>query len=216
MEEQHNAGKNGIARAWKKAWSSRKFRILTIVAITILAGILGSFPYFFALIEQREGTLLNDRLLQLIPPYDVSVPAFIVMWSMSLLLLMRCVQTPSIFILILCSYILLTFSRMITILLFPLNPPIGLITLKDPLISVFYGGTDKFIKKDLFYSGHTSFQFLMFLCLQKKWDKILAFLSTITIAIFLLVQHVHYTIDVVAAFFFTYLIYRLGKIIAVY
>lgn len=216
MENQNKAGNKANARAWKNAWTNRKFRILTIVCSSILLGILVSFPYFFALIELREGALLNDRLLQLIPPNDVSIPTFIVIWSMSLLLWIRCAQNPSIFILFLCSFILLSFSRMITILLFPLNPPIGLIKLNDPLTSIFYGGTNTFIHKDLFYSGHTSIQFLIFLSLQKKTDKIIAFCASLTIAVLVLVQHIHYTIDVIAAFFFTYLIYRLGKIITSY
>jgi len=73
----------------------------------------------------------------------------------------------------------------------------------------FYGG--KFLTKDLFFSGHTSIQFLSFLCLQKKSDKVLALISTILVASLVLVQHVHYTIDVLAAPLFTWLSYKAGK-----
>jgi hypothetical protein len=91
-----------------------------------------------------------------------------------------------------------------------------LIPLKDPISSLFYGGTQVFITKDLFYSGHTSTQFLIFLCLKKRNDKIVALLATCIVGILVLVQHVHYTIDVLAAFAFTYVIYLMGKKIADY
>ena len=111
----------------------------------------------------------------------------------------------------LSSLVLLCISRMITITLIPLNPPIGLIPLKDPISSLFYGGTGVFITKDLFYSGHTSTQFLIFLCLTKRSDKIIAFIATITVGILVLIQHVHYTIDVLAAFVFTYVVIYLER-----
>ncbi|MFX7751990.1 phosphatase PAP2-related protein, partial [Acinetobacter baumannii] len=91
----------------------------------------------------------------------------------------------------------------ITISLVPLNPPQGLIPLIDPLTNIFYGG--KFISKDLFYSGHTATLFLMSLCLQKQSEKILALIASIAVAVMVLIQHVHYSIDVLAAFPFAYL-----------
>ncbi len=105
---------------------------------------------------------------------------------------------------------------MLSISLVPLEPPSGLIPLKDPISSIFYGGTQVFIKKDLFYSGHTSIQFLIFLCLKNRTEKIVSLLATVSIACFVLIQHIHYTIDVIAAIAFTYVIYRIGKWIAEY
>ena len=108
-----------------------------------------------------------------------------------------------------CTYVLLLVSRLICISLVPLNLPRGLINLHDPITDIFYG--NQLITKDLFYSGHTATMFLIFLCLKNKYDKAFALFATIAIAILLLVQHIHYTIDVVAAPFFTYLLYLLSK-----
>ncbi|NCI46403.1 phosphatase PAP2-related protein [Sediminibacterium soli] len=202
--------------AWKEAWTDKRFRLITIIGSVLLFVILASFPFFFTYIETRPGTQLHDRLLLLLPPRDVSVPTFVIIWSMTALLWIRCVQDPSVFIVFLCSFILLSVTRMITIMLVPLDPPQGLIPLKDPLSSIFYGGMDVFIQKDLFYSGHTSIQLLMFFTFKKKSDKFLAFFSSLAIASFVLLQHVHYTIDVLGALLFSFFVHRASKKITGY
>ncbi len=116
---------------------------------------------------------------------------------------------PNIFILFLWSFIFLTISRLLTIYFVPLNPPNDLIPLVDPISNRFYGGG--FVTKDLFYSGHTSTQFLMFLCFKNKNLKLAALLSTIAIGILVLIQHIHYTIDVISAPLFAYAVFVIAK-----
>ncbi len=205
-----------VAVKWRGAWARRRFRVKTITASIVFFAILLLLPSFFGMIEKRDGALLNDWVLNRLPAIDVSIPTFLIIWSMSLLLIVRAAQDPSIFLVFMCSVILSFFSRMISIMLCPLDPPVGLIPLRDPFTSLFYGGIHSFITKDLFYSGHTSIQFLMFLSLKKKRDKTLTLCASIAVGILVLVQHVHYTIDVVAAFVFTYLVYRWGRRIARY
>ncbi len=206
----------GLNNAWNDAWNNRIFKIKTIAGTVILLCVLSLLPYFFVFVEKRDGPQLHDRLLQLLPATDVSVLTFIIIWSVTLLLFIRCVKNPDIFLLMLWSFLLLCLSRILTITMVPLNPPEGLLPLKDPLTGIFYGGMDKFITKDLFFSGHTSIQFLIFLCLKKRADKIIALMASLAVGCLVLVQHVHYTIDVLAAFVFTYLIFRIGKLITVY
>jgi membrane-associated phospholipid phosphatase len=105
-------------------------------------------------------------------------------------------------------------ARILTISILPLNPPAGIITLKDPIANIAYGGNGIFITKDLFYSGHTGNMFLFFLCLQHKWDKIIALAASFIVGILVMVQHIHYSIDVIAAFIFTYFIYLGAKKLA--
>ncbi len=196
-------------KTWQITWKFPSYRNRVFIGIATLSIILYMLPYFFQRIENRTGILLNDWLLDSIPAYNVSVPIFIIIWSMVLLIFIRIIKDPEIFITFLWAYILVSLSRLITISLIPLNPPIGLIPLADPLSNSFYGA--KFITKDLFYSGHTATQFLMFLCLKQKSDKIMALVATICIGILLLIQHVHYTIDVISAPIFTYLLWLVSK-----
>lgn len=199
----------GFKESWKLAWLQPKFKQLVIIGVLLLVIILIVFPFFFNYIESREGHTFNDPLLKVLPAANVSNWVFSIIWSMALLTVIRCVQQPKIFLVFLWGFIFLSLSRFISILSLPLNPPQELIELKDPLSNTFYGS--KFITKDLFYSGHTATQFLMFLCLQKKWDKLVTLLSSIVIGILVLVQHVHYSIDVLAAPVFTFIIFLLAK-----
>ena len=200
--------------SWSEAWQLRSFRNKTFVALALVAIILLTLPTFFAFIEKREGMVLQDFVLDVIPAMDVSVPTFVIIWSMVLLVFYRIYQNPRLFLVIAYGFILMCLCRVLTISILPLNPPPGLITLKDPIANIVYGGKGIFITKDLFYSGHTGNMFLFFLCLQAKWDKIFALTAAVLISILVLVQHIHYTIDVIAAFIFTYFIYLVAKKVA--
>jgi len=199
----------GIKKNWQTAWKSKSFRKQVVSGTIALIITFSFFPFFFQVIEKRNGIVLNDWLLNWLPPHDVSVSIFIFVWALTLLLLIRMVRQPYIFTVMLWSYVLLSVIRIGTITLTALNAPKGLIVLADPLSNVFYGKS--FITKDLFYSGHTSTAFLMYLCLQKQYDKIFALFATLMIGSLLLIQHVHYTVDVLAAPVFAFLCYFITK-----
>ncbi len=198
---------------WKAAYKANCFKIRLFIALVLFAGILTVFPFFFQYIESRDGLDLHDAVVAAIPAHDVSIPIFIFIWSTTLLLALRCIRDPQLLLISLYCFIVLTLTRMCTIYFIPLNPPQGLIPLVDPLSNFFYGKTN-FVTKDLFFSGHTSSQFIFFLSLKKKRDKIFALISTIVVGSLVLVQHVHYTVDVLAAIPLTYLCFLLGRRIA--
>ena len=215
METDHlNLTATSYKQKWTAEWKLSAFRKRLFTVLFTLLLVLLINPFFFNHIQHRNGIELNDWLLNFMPQHDVSMPVFCILWSMVILAFWRAVQEPRFLIVFGWSYLLLAVTRIISISLVPLNLPKGLISLHDPIINLFYG--NQLITKDLFYSGHTATMFLIFLCLKNKYDKAYALFSTVAIAVLLLVQHAHYTIDVVAAPFFTYLLYMLSKKITDY
>lgn len=180
-----------------------------IIGTVIAAGIIFSLPFFFAVIQKRKGVVLNDWLLARIPPHDVSVLIFALIGAMALLILTRAIQNPSIYITYCWTFIFVYIVRFVTLSLVPLDPPPGLVPLVDPINSFFSGNA--VITKDLFFSGHTATMVQIFLCLEKRRDKLIALIAAVAIACLLLVQHIHYTIDVLAAPVVVYPCYRLTR-----
>ena len=197
-----------LRQEWQGAWQAPSFRRRAIAGLIIVVSILSSFPVFFQHIERRHGVLLNDPVLRMLPPHNVSLPLFIVIWAITGYSIFRAAQTPQMFLNFLWSFILLSLFRTLTITLVPLDPPAGLIPLVDPLSNFFYG--DKFVTKDLFFSGHTSTVFLLYLTIPGRSDKKLALLATFIVGFLLLVQHVHYTFDVLGGFLFAWLSYQIA------
>lgn len=194
-----------VVSLWKDNWQSSDYRKKLIIGLILLSFILISMPFFYQAIEQRRGIKFNDYLLQWLPAYNLSLIIFITIWSTASLTFSRFKKDPNIFLTFLWGFVLLNLSRLVSIGLIPLNAPESLIPIQDPISNYFYG--PKFITKDLFFSGHTAAMFLMFLCLKQKIDKILACLATLIIAVALLLQHVHYTMDVLMAPLITYFIW---------
>ncbi len=180
-----------------------------IIGTVIMLIVVFILPFFFGYIEKRKGVLLNDWLLAHIQPHDVSVLIFAIIWGMILFTLIRAIYNPSIYITYCWTLIFVCITRLACIIMVPLAPPVGLIPLSDPLTGVFYGNA--LITKDLFFSGHTATLTLIVLCLQRKTDKLIALMAVIIVAILLLIQHIHYTLDILAAPVIVYLVYRITR-----
>ncbi|HEU4552401.1 MAG TPA: phosphatase PAP2-related protein [Chitinophaga sp.] len=198
-----------LRRSWQISWGDTGFKKKMIAGSITLVLIFLTFPSFFRYIEKRDGAVLNDWILACLPAIDVSIPIMIGIWGVLLLFVIRATGRPRMFLTFVTAYILLCVSRCLTIYLVPLSPPVNMIALTDPLTSVFYGGQS--ISKDLFYSGHTSLLALVYFCSVKKPDRLLAGICTVLVGILLLVQHVHYTTDVVFAPLFAWMAHTLAN-----
>ena len=194
---------------WKDTWASPLKRKQIIAGTALMMLVVALLPHFFNNIEKRQGVVLNDWVLALIVPHNVSVSIFAIIWSMILFIAIRAIYDPSIYIVYCWSLFFVSVARLTCIYLVPLNPPRGLIPLTDPLTAVFYGNA--VVTKDLFFSGHTATLALIFFCLKKRNDRIIAFVATLTVAFLLLVQHIHYTIDVLTAPIIVYVLYHFSR-----
>jgi len=194
---------------WPVAMKYKTFKRKLYIGLVSNILALAALPVFFQFIEARQGYRLNDVILNNIPSIDFSIPIFAILWSIPLLFLFRSFKSPLLFIVVLYGYVLLNLTRMITISLLPLETPPDLIPLIDPISNSFYG--EEFVTKDLFYSGHTAAICLFFFCFRRKFDKLITLIFTIAIGIMIIFQHVHYTIDVIAAPVFAFICFWVGK-----
>ena len=93
---------------------------------------------------------------------------------------------------------LLLALRIVCLYFIPLDPKETIIPLEDPFLGMFfYQGA--VITKDLFFSGHVSIMTLLCIAIPFRPLKYIFMLATVLVAILILVQHVHYTIDVITA-----------------
>ncbi len=175
--------------------------------IIVLIIVMAFFSRFVLFVEDRPGIVLNDYFLASFTASDLTWPIFIAIYGGMILGLGILIAHPDNLLLLLESYILMILFRVVCMYLLPLEPPIGMILLKDPLVEYF--GTSKTLTKDLFFSGHTASMTLFTLVTPKKW-KWIFLLLTLFIAAAVLMQKVHYTIDVMAAPLISILAYNLA------
>lgn len=152
--------------------------------------------------------VLNDFLLEILPPINVSNWIFSVIYLLIALSVTSLCSFPRNLLLGIVGYVLLTILRFGTILLFPLEAPQHIVELRDPIVEkLFYQAA---ITKDLFFSGHTSILILLGLVNPHKSFRLVLYLGAMVIGLLVLVQHAHYTIDVLAAPLFAFLAYWLA------
>ena len=200
-----------IKSIWLPYLLDKSFRIKFLITLFLLVIILFSLANFLAYNEARPGFSFNDPLLAAFHPVDVTWVTFGLIYLGLIIALSFLTFNPDRMLLALQSYTLIAALRLITIYFLPLNAPIYIIPLKDPFVEYFGGGET--LLRDLFFSGHTSTMFLFFLTAKSKKLKTVFLICTILIATCVLIQHVHYTIDVVAAPFFAYTSYRISRLI---
>jgi membrane-associated phospholipid phosphatase len=193
--------------AWKEALPDKKFRMQAAATFIFLAVVLWSLTNFLNFIETRQGIILNDPLLKLFNPVNLTWLIFSLIYLSLITALIEITKHPGQLIFVIQAYSLLVIIRMAAMYVVPLNPPAEMIPLNDPFVQYF--GTGKLLTKDLFFSGHTATIFLLFLAVQNRILKIIFLTCTIAVGLAVLLQHVHYTIDVLAAPFFTYTSYRI-------
>ncbi|HCR48645.1 MAG TPA: phosphatase PAP2-related protein [Rhodothermales bacterium] len=196
--------RNGLYPRWSEVIRDWKFVLAMacgiLLAITAIVLIL---PPFLEVIEARTGHRIYDPVLALIGPVYISEWIFVATYSVSLLGVLRNIRSPHHVLWIVFAYAGINLFRMITMTVVPLEPPETIMALRDPFLEGgVYAGAPKI--KDLFFSGHTA-TVGMFIFMEREARWRLAFISgTILVAFLLLWQHVHYTIDVLAAPFFSF------------
>jgi membrane-associated phospholipid phosphatase len=187
---------------WKTGFRKSKFRTEFIITILVLIVTLHLLSRFLVFVEAREGAVLADPLLPLFNAVDLTWLIFGLIYFSLVAAVIIFIQVPQQIMLAIQSYIVMVVIRIMAMYLTPLDPPPGMIPLNDPVVEVF--GTGQLLTRDLFFSGHTATLFLFYLVTERKLFKSLFLVCSILVALSVLLQKVHYTIDVLAAPFFAY------------
>jgi hypothetical protein len=196
--------------SWREAWAQLAFRWRLVLVLGLLLTLAAMLPRFFAWVQARPGWVLYDPVLTWLPAHDVSVAAFAVIYLGIGLGVLTLAPRPLRLLRTLWAYMLLHMLRCLMLVLLPLEPPAGLLVLHDPLVDRFFYAAPAPITKDLFFSGHTATLLLLALALPPGWQQRVLALGTVLIGSLVLIQHAHYTYDVLAAFPLTLLAYWLA------
>ncbi len=194
---------------WKEFLNNKKNRNEFFISLFLLAIALTALANFVNFAETRTGVVLQDPLLNLYNPIDLTWLIFGLIYISLIVAIVSLLKNPKQLLFAMQLYALMVVVRISAMYLLPLEPPAKIIILNDPFVEFF--GSGKSLTKDLFFSGHTASLFVLFLTAKQKTIKIIFLVCTIVVAISVLLQHVHYTIDVFAALFFTFACYKILK-----
>ena len=181
------------------------------VAFTLLCFI----PLYFYLvpylqyIEHRQGILLNDFFLNHLVSRDLSPIIFGIVYSSAAFVFLYSVRSPWVLLRNIQIFLIMQYIRNVCLYMVPLAAPHGIIPLHDPILE-FIAYDQKPLLQDLFFSGHTAAVVVFALLTKKNNYLFTAFVMiSILMAYLLMVQHCHYTIDIIGGVIFAIVSYHL-------
>jgi hypothetical protein len=196
-----------LTSIWRVAWADPALRRAFWGGMAVVLPLAGMLPIFFGVLGAKPGITPPDPMLAAIPARNVAVQIFVVLyvavaWGIAALL-----TTPRSFVRMLHAYGALLVLRMLTMYTLTFEPPPGIIPLVDPVTALFYPGSEPFLK-DLFFSGHTATPLLFALAVGPGRGRVLLAACAAVVGALVIVQHVHYSVDVLAAPLFAWLAWR--------
>lgn len=201
---------NDSVLSWRDALRSRRFKLLTVGTFAGLIVALLSLNRYLVWNEQRSGVELPDPVLARLPALDLSWPIFALIYGTLIVTIVHLARQPRHLLIALQAYGLLAVVRIAMMYSIPLEAPPRMIMLVDPLVRLFGDGGGNWAK-DLFFSGHTSTTFLCALSVQSRFLRLLCFTACASVATLILLQHAHYTIDVLVAPFVAFAVQRIAR-----
>lgn len=187
---------------WGKALREKRFLCEGMASLLFLGISLYACREVMYYAHGRPGVVLTDPILQFVGPIRLRWPIFAVTWSGFLLAGATLMKTPKCMLTVLQAAAVLVGFRALALYLVPLDPMPTKIPLADPIVIYFSSGV--LVTRDLFFSGHTAAMFLLFLSAGARMMKMLFLCATLFIGLGVMLQHVHYSGDVLAAPFFAY------------
>jgi hypothetical protein len=181
--------------------------ILSSIIFVILCAFI--FTQFLAWNESRannHGFVFNDPVYQFLPLKDLSILIFSLTYGGIILFSALNYQVHNFVSMALVSYSFILLFRIPCMLILPLKVHPDLIFLQDPFLNeIIYPSK---IVNDLFFSGHVALVCALTILSKIKWPFIAI---ACLLAICLLIQRVHYSIDILASIPFAWLSVRISQ-----
>jgi hypothetical protein len=193
----------------KPSFRNKSFLLSVFFGFVLLIGSL--FVNFYAGVyaNERASNSVTDIVLSNTRVYDLDAIFVYGSWFLVFTITVLCFLKPQRLPFVLKSIALFVFTRSIFLTLTHLAPFPNQIAI-DPtsLLRYFVFGAD------LFFSGHTGLPFLLALIFwDDKFIRYFFVLLSLTFGTVVLLAHLHYTIDVLSAFFITYSIFCIANVI---
>jgi len=192
---------------WKSFLKNKKNLIEFVITAVIVTAVIIAFSHFLHFIEQRDGVILNDPILKMFNPIDLTWLTFALIYLSLIIFVVTTFNKPDKLLIAFQAYGLMLIFRTIAMYLTPFEAPERILLLNDPFVQFFAKGD--ILTKDLFFSGHTGTLFLVFLLAENKTLKTIFLILTILVGSAVLLQHVHYSVDVFVAPFVAFGAYKI-------
>jgi hypothetical protein len=183
-------------------WAEQGFRAEAILTPFALVGVLAVMARFLSWVERRPGVLLADPVLAWIPARDMTWLTFGLVYGGLVTAFVVLLPYPRRLVLGAQAYAVMVLLRMAVMSVTPLEAPTTTIPLRDPLVQIL--GTGEVLTRDLFFSGHTATLALLAFLAPGRRSRRFFVACTALVAVCVLWQHVHYTVDVLVAPFFAF------------
>lgn len=198
-----------VTERWRTALRLPYFREQGLVSVAALFVTAIATRVFLDYVESRPGAIIEDPLLPLFAPANLRWITYSLIYAGMLLGVISLCFYPFALLLAIRAVVVLSVLRIISLLLLPLDPPPGALPLVDPFLTI--PEVMPAFTRDLFFSWSTAMAALFAFTAQWKDMKIIFAVLSVVISALLLLQHAHYTIDVVAAPCFAYAACGLGR-----
>lgn len=198
---------------WGPALQSNSWPMQVAVTFSFLIPLYFFLVPYLKFIENRQGLMLNDFFLNHVPANDLSPLIFGLVYSCAGFIILYSIRSPWLLLRNIQVFIVLQYLRNLCLYMVPLAAPHGIVPLHDPILE-YVAYDQKPLLQDLFFSGHTAAVVLFALFTKKNNYLFTAFvLISCLMAYLLIVQHCHYTIDIIGGVVFAMISYYLVNIL---
>ncbi|MFC2136497.1 hypothetical protein ACFLTH_17925, partial [Bacteroidota bacterium] len=124
-----------LLETWIEKLRDKNFRVNFAATFILLVITLVTLTNFLTYNETRSGSIIDDPLLNLFRPVDVTWLTFILIYAGLITGLYTLAQNPIRLVTALQAYIIMIMLRIISMYSLPLDPPVNMIILEDPLVA---------------------------------------------------------------------------------